>query len=286
MVGEGSDRPKLPLSALKRAESLSALRDGPLARHELQDRLGVSRTTVHRIVSALEDDGLLVRDDDGYELTGFGHTTARAVDEYRETITAAERLQPLLDCLPTTFDVPVRAFSDARLTTQQPGNPYAPVERFVGCLRESGSLRGIDTTSIAPIYVDAIRAEILAGMTTDVVYLPSVVTSIVEAYPDDVARAVESGELTLRTHDDLPCGLAIFDDRVALGGYDPETGMLRAFADTDDPEARAWALDVYDDYVSAGTVFYGPNDTEPGLVSIEADGGESTSDESASADES
>jgi len=95
------------------------------------------------------------------------------------------------------------------------------------CVRDSDSLSGYDTTTIAPIYVEEIREEILGGMTTGIVYRPSVIDQIVSDYGEAVAGAVESSHLTLWVAEELPCGLAIFDDRVALGAYDDETGMLR-----------------------------------------------------------
>ncbi|WP_232702691.1 helix-turn-helix transcriptional regulator [Halobacterium wangiae] len=130
----------------------------------------------------------------------------------------------------------------------EPTNPYKPVVRFLERLRESDSIVGFDTTSIAPIFVAEIRDEILGGMEVDVVYLPSVVDDILDTYPDEVRRTVASGNLRLSVHDDLPFGLAIFDDYVGVGGYDEETGMLRAFVGTDDPAAREWALDLYEQY--------------------------------------
>ena len=43
----------------------------------------------------------------------------------------------------------------------------------------------------------------------------------------------------------LPYGLAIFHDRVGIGGDDEEMGLLEAFVDADGPVARGWAERVY-----------------------------------------
>lgn len=42
-----------------------------------------------------------------------------------------------------------------------------------------------------------------------------------------------------------PFGLAIFDDRIGIAVREFDTGVLRAFVDTDDPVARKWADAVY-----------------------------------------
>jgi predicted transcriptional regulator len=244
----------LPLAGIKRGDALTSLRDGPMDRAALMERLDVSRTTIHRIVRALEARDIVEQRGNEFELTTFGQTVADEVAAYRRRVRAAGHLKPFLE---TTPDLPVELdvglFQRAQVTETEPTNPYGPVARFMELLVDSETLYGFDTTTIAPIYVDEIRDEILGGMETDVVYLPSVVEDIVDTYATEIAAAVESGHLTLSTHEDLPFGLAVFDDRVGLGGYDSETGMLRAFVDTADPGAREWALDLYERYREAAT---------------------------------
>ena len=62
---------------------------------------------------------------------------------------------------------------------------------------------------------------------------------------DRATDAIDRGHLALRTRGDLPYGLAIFDDRVGIGGYDDATGLMEVFVDTDAPIAREWARRVY-----------------------------------------
>jgi predicted transcriptional regulator len=120
-------------------------------------------------------------------------------------------------------------------------------------LRASSTLRGFDTTTIAPVFVEDIRNQILGGMETEILYLPETATEIVSSYPEQYRDAVDSGSLTILTDDDLPFGLALFDDRVAIGGYDDETGMLRVFVDTDDPAAYAWGEQLFRTYRERAT---------------------------------
>jgi predicted transcriptional regulator len=115
-------------------------------------------------------------------------------------------------------------------------------------LRSSETLRVFDTSRVDPIFADEIRDQIRGGMDTDAIYPPAVAEDITSTYPDAIEPLLESGQLTLSTHGALPFGLAIFDDRIGLGGYDPDSGLLSAFVDTDDPGARAWALALFDRY--------------------------------------
>ena len=254
MREHGSDVDDVILVAVRRVDALDALSDGPLRRAELEEAIGVSRTTAHRIVRALAEHGLARRTDGRHELTSFGEVVAVEVSRVRGSVGAARSLGPFIDALAgTPFEIDVSRFTGATVTTAGPGDPYAPVSRFMELLVETDVLRGFDTTSIAPIYVDEIRAEILGGMRTSIVYLPEVAERIASAYPGKLRASLESGRLELFTSEELPFGLALFDGRIGLGAYDGETGMLSCFVDTDDPDAILWGETLYEHYRDAAT---------------------------------
>ncbi|WP_157533128.1 helix-turn-helix domain-containing protein, partial [Haloferax profundi] len=79
MGASGSNDENLPIEALKRADALATLREGPLERSELMRELDVSRTTIHRIVRGLESRDVLVQDGSLFKLTSFGQTVADEV---------------------------------------------------------------------------------------------------------------------------------------------------------------------------------------------------------------
>lgn len=254
MDSAGTATNELALTVLKRADALALLSDAPRTRAELMRELDVSRTTIHRTIRTLEDAVLVEQVNDSFRLTPLGCTVAEDVTAYRRSLQAANHLQPLLETLgDRAGELATEHFADANVAVMEPTNPYKPVVRFIECLRESDTIRGFDTTSIAPIFVAEIREEILGGMEVDVVYLPSVIDDIMDTYPEEVKKTVASGNLRLSTHEELPFGLAIFDDRVGIGGYDEETGMLCVYVDTDDPGAREWALVEYERYRSEAT---------------------------------
>lgn len=250
MMG-GTDEDVLPLLgvSVQRADALAAFRDGPLRRAEVESELDVSRTTAHRIVTALTEYGLAERVGGKYALTAFGEFAADEIRRVRRRFEAADELRPFLDAIGSApADFEVSWFASGSVVQSSPGDPYAPLERFIELLEATDSLRGFDTTSIAPVFVDDIRAEIVGGMRTSIVYEPSVVAQIADNYGDELADAMDSDHLELYTHDSLPFGLALFDERIGLGAYDDRTGMLSAFVDTDDPDAYAWGERQYGSY--------------------------------------
>lgn len=259
MGDQGSDVDDVILVAIQRADALGALSDGPLRRAELEEAIGVSRTTAHRIVRALAEHGLTERTGEGHALTPFGAVVADEVARTRTNVDAARSVGPFVDALAgTPFGIDASRFAGATVTTAGPGDPYAPVSRFMELLVATEELRGFDTTSIAPIHVDEIRAEILGGMRTSIVYLPDVAEQIATAHPEKLRASLESGRLELFTSEELPFGLALFDDRIGLGAYDEGTGMLSRFVDTDDPEAIRWGETLYEHYRDAATRYEPP----------------------------
>ena len=244
------------VAVVKRASALTELANGPMDRRDLEAHLGVSRPTVHRLLRALGEEGLIERVDGEVVLTGLGEAVTEEVVAFERNVRSARRLAPVLNTfrdLPIEFDA--EQFADATVTSAEPTDPYRPVNRFMSILSDTGTVRGIDPASINPLHVDELNDAIIAGMETDAIYPPAVVENLVGNFPERARKAFESGNLTLRTHEETPFGLTICDDRVGLGIYDDDTGLLTFYVDTDAPGARAWALDVYESYLAEAERF-------------------------------
>lgn len=234
------------LDVLQRAPVLAALSEGPLDRNDLEARLDVSRATSHRITRSLEDRGLISRVDGDFRLTALGEAARAAVDRFETEVAVALRLAPVIEAASDTAPLPLAAFADAMETRADRGDPHAPVVRFVDLVRETETLRGFDTWSIAPTYLEEVQGRIVSGMRTELIDPLDVVEDVMESYPEKCVEVCVSGNLDIWLHGSLPFGLAIFDDRVGVAVSDPGTGALRSFVDTDDPAAREWAEAVFE----------------------------------------
>ena len=225
---------------------LEALFSEPMDRREIEERLDVSRATSHRFTRWLSEHGLSEKRDGRFHLTGKGLSFAEGVLRFERNVETADRLAPLLDLVcEDHMELVVEPFADATVTTATPADPYAPVRRFQELLESSSSLRGFNTTHMVPLSSDAHDEGAFDGVETEVIYLPEVVEHLLEAAPEQARLAVDAGHLTLRTREALPYGLAIFDDRVGIGGYDEATGAMAVFVDTDAAYAREWAERTY-----------------------------------------
>jgi hypothetical protein len=237
------------VDVLRHRELFEALYGTPLDRRDLEARLDVSRATSHRFTRWLEEEGYAERVDGVYHLTGEGEIVGEAVMGFERKIRTADRLAPLLDVICEDHrDFVVEPFEDAVVTVATPADPYAPVTRFLSLLRDCDRFRGFNTTHMVPPGLADIYGgdgDPFADCEVELIYLPDVVETLDE---EGSRRALDGDHLKLRTRDALPYGLAVFDDRVGIGGYDEETGTMRVFVDTDTALARAWAERVYETF--------------------------------------
>ncbi|WP_137289180.1 helix-turn-helix transcriptional regulator [Natronorubrum halophilum] len=234
---------------------LDALREeGALDRRELEQHLNVSRSTVHRFTRSLRDSGVIERTDGEFVLTPLGEVAAEEIAEFQSTVEAAWDLAPVLRVTAAhDIDIDLEAFTGATVTTAAPGTPYRPVNRFMSLARSTETLRGLDPASINPLHLDELYDCISTEMETEAVYPLAVVEELLASHPERARTVIGSGNLTFWIHDELPFGLTLCDDRIGVGVYDDETGLLRTYVDTDSPTAREWAEDVYTTYRAEAT---------------------------------
>lgn len=240
-------------TVVRRKSALAALAAEPQHRRELQECLGVSKTTCHRIVRTFKNEGLIRQTNSGYELTPVGQVIESQVEAFQQGIRTATELEPLLAAVESaeiSFDIDL--FTDARITRPTPEEPSGPVDRFLELFRDCETVRTVDCTSfVPPLYIQEMFETGLVDDRMGVAVLPeSVVETRFAEYPDIHRRIAEEDALIrYRIHDEVPFGLTVYDtDHVGLRAYDDETGVPLLFADTDNPEAVAWATDVFEQY--------------------------------------
>ena len=262
MAGDEPVDRELLLEVVRRAPMLAALREEAMTRRSLEDHLGVSNSTVHRNTRSLAERGILTKSNGEHTLTEFGRAVADAVTTFEADIRATTRLSPLLEVVADTVPrCPTDVFADATVTTTSTGDPFAPLARFISLVRETDSLCMADSYAIAPTYIDEIHGRILDGLETKVIERPDVAADIIENYPRKCVQLCASEYLTMKLHDDLPFGLVILDGRIGIGIRDAESGVPRAFVDTEANGAREWAEAVFESYWSEATQLHRFNPT-------------------------
>ena len=247
---DSSDREDL-LKVVRLASALTAFREKPRDRRDLEQWLGVSKSTSFRFIRSLTELGLLERTSGTYALTTRGAVIAEAVDTFETNVRTAVRLGPVLEAVrDVTPAIDIDAFADTTVRTPERGDAHSPVNRFISLVERTTSLRCIDSNSIVPLYISDIQARIVDGLEAEDILTPPVVANVLAEHPGKCIEACRSGHLTVHLHEDLPYGLAIFDDRVGIGVRNEETRTLQTFVDTDSPMVREWAEEVFESYRS------------------------------------
>ncbi|WP_435178103.1 helix-turn-helix transcriptional regulator [Halorussus sp. AFM4] len=232
-----------------RIDVLDALADEPRTRTDLQDATGASSATLGRVLSDFEARKWVTRSGYRYELTTQGRFIAEGVADLLVRVETERRLRDVLELLPAeSLGFTLDMFADAVVTVGDAEDPYRAVRRFDELIEGAESMRAFGTATLKSANVGTLHRNIVEGMETEILYPPPIIEAVVDWNPTAAAEAVESGNLAILLHDDLPCGLTILGDRVALTGYARDTGMLRIVIDTDDPDALARAETLYETY--------------------------------------
>ncbi|SER71627.1 helix-turn-helix transcriptional regulator [Natrinema salaciae] len=234
-----------------RVAALESLTSGPRSRAELRETTGVSQSTIGRTLREFEARHWVRRDGHRYEATQLGAFVATGLRELIERLETERQLRDIWQWLPIEASgFAIEMCADAVVTVAETDDPYRPVNRFVSLLRETDRFRfvGFDLALLEPCK-DELARRIVDGMRTEIIDPPSVARHVLSTYPEHCAEPLESGHLEIRLHDDLPSyGVAIFDHRIGISGYNPESGTVRVLVDTDAPAAREWAKSTYERY--------------------------------------
>jgi len=241
---------KFLVDSSNRVDVLVALREEACDRDELQATTGASAPTVGRILGDFEKRGWVERDGQEYELTKPGGFVAEHFLSFADRMSTERRLRDIWHWLPGDLNgFTLEMLSEANITVGEPGNPYGPANRCASLYRMTEQLRGFDAALTAPHHFEELYEQIVDGMDTEIIFPPDVSETIASTYPREAAEVLESDSFTLWLHDDLPLHrVLIYDDRVGIGGYDSESGVLQVYADTDTPEAREWAESTFESY--------------------------------------
>jgi len=234
-----------------RIPTLVALTARPRSRSELWEMAGVSSSTIRRTLTEFENRDWIRKEEYKYEATPLGAFVATAMVDVVERVETEQKLRDVWEYLPdeeSGFTVDLCA--EATVTVADADDPYRPVNRFISLLEETSEFRfaGFDVAMLEPCK-DELCAQIIDGMHAELINPPRVTEYIRSTCPELFSETLESGELTIRLHDELPSyGVSILDERVAISGYDPDGVTVRVLVDTDAPGARDWAESVYDTY--------------------------------------
>ncbi|WP_082256246.1 winged helix-turn-helix domain-containing protein [Haloferax sp. ATB1] len=239
---------------LQRAPVLAACRDGPVGRSTIAERAGCSRTTAYRATTDLERRGLVEQANGGYRLTGLGSTLLDCVDGFREAVDGARRLRPVLARIDAAeLRENTRLFADATVVEADPEAPYA-VEQHLDTLIADTSDRicGAATSFGSPGLLARTVERVEAGVEFEWALPTAVLDRLERQHGELHATVLAHDNAAAYVVDDVAVDFSCYDDTLVLTAFDAGRGTLTATATTDDPDAVAWAEEIFGRYRDAG----------------------------------
>jgi predicted transcriptional regulator len=236
------------VALMQRAPVLAACRGGPTDRRTLAERAGVSRATAYRATNALTERGVLERETDGYRLTGLGRAVLAHVESFDEGLAGARTLAPVL----AHVDAPELAsntqlFTDATVLTADPSAPYRIDQELAAIVADTDrEMAGVTASFGSPTVMERTYEVVRSGVAVEWVLTPEAFEGVRTQHADGHDELMAMDTTATYLVDDPPLDVAIYDDTLVVPGYGGESGTVAAMATTEDPEALAWARDIFE----------------------------------------
>ena len=236
---------------IKLSVFLSELRESekPLRQTELCERTNKSKSTTHRNIRTLEEEGAIRKRGSGYELTKFGSVVAKSTSIYLSEIETAERYREFLEIIADTA-LRLEDIKEGDVTRTSRNNPVAPLVRLAEVTVNAEEIRVL-TNSIAPESFEVGRRGIREGKkTVEMVVDRRTIESIrgSEWFGEELEKDLRTGNFDLWVHNDpVPYQIAVMDGRLCLGAED-EDRMPVAVLETKNEDAVGCARQIFEEF--------------------------------------
>ncbi|WP_276257348.1 helix-turn-helix transcriptional regulator [Haloglomus litoreum] len=227
-----------------RVAVLRALAEAPCRPCELRERTDASRTAIHRALSGFEEYGWVRKPDERYALTAAGRQVHERYEDLATAVDHGDRFSEFLAAFPLADELPFPFEGEVRVAT--PTEPQAAETFFFERLPDDADcFRGF-TPVLTRRLIDSFEPTVEAGTAIELVYDESIAQRALEAYPETMALAKRSENVTIHVvQGPIEGGLALVDGEVFLKSYGSR-GDLRACLHSTDDQLREWATDWFE----------------------------------------
>lgn len=239
-----------------RVAVLRSLLDGPHARHVVQERTGVSRVTLGRILDELVGRRWITRRGQVCEVTPLGEWVVEAVTRLAETLTAERRLRDVFEWFPDPgYGFHVSHLADAEITRISPADASAPITALVQQLAGGGTVRAF-SFAITSQFLAACWRHALDG---DIDFHWVFTTAVLDVLQANAAMArqarelLESGRAAFYHHPGAVPYVVVITEAAANLRLADRDGAATALIRSTDPTVRAWAETAFEAYREAAT---------------------------------
>lgn len=234
----------------RRSGVIDCFLDDVTDKREIEDRLGISRTTVNRAFRQLENVDAIVAEGGKYRLTFLGKLAHQQYEDLEGSYETLVEAKSLLLYLPSDAHLDASVLDGVDVLESSDIAPHEPIRRLEAVVRNGETVKGCFPVAL-PWFVDFFHEQVVEdGLVAEFIFPDRLVEYLLTAYNDEVSGIIGSGNGTIyRLSEDqvLPFGLVIVDDGLVwIGVYGEGNALRGAFVNTSEA-AVAWCLDVFAD---------------------------------------
>lgn len=237
-----------------RVHVLQLLSERPRSREELATATEVTRVTLSRILSDLEDRGWVDRwyDEGQFSITGLGASVYEDTARLLGTVQVGRENRELVDRLSTDwFGFDVRELVDAETVVAESADPTAATRTVADAVADASQVRALVGTVTTLPMQNTIEAARRGDSVDGQVVYDRAATDVCLRKPEVADRWRELESLTDGTvfysHDaSFPCNVDLVDDERVYLTVGDSPGGLRVIA-SDSPTVVEWARAAFAD---------------------------------------
>ncbi|MEM4781894.1 MAG: MarR family transcriptional regulator [Halalkalicoccus sp.] len=236
-------------SSQNRASLLEALDGDPLQPAELVDRLGLSRSAIHRNLRELTERGWVRRVEGGYVCTVGGRLVRSSYEELIATVCLVSEYGGSLDALADAgLTLSPAVLDRATVVTATRNDPHAPIRHYTDRIGEIDVTRFFGITPVvSPLFNEAHQSLLNEGASAELLLDSAALSASKTDYDSEFDAAMAADGLTLYVYPEaLSFGLSVANGHVFLGAF--EDGQLVACFEWDDPTVESEARATYERY--------------------------------------
>jgi len=226
---------------------VDALEAGPRTRPELVSELGVSRSTIDRSISDLQEVECVGREGHQYHLTGKARASLKLYQDYREITDTLADAGPLLNALLQGHTIDYRFLLDADVYSSS-NTPEIALEPAIELLSDATRLQGTASV-VRKRYFDVIGERLHEGdFDLELVLTNGLLESIQVAHSEDFEKLTRADTTAIyRTGEQLPWATWLIEspDNCTAGITIYEDGGLKGTIANDSTEAVEWLRTQY-----------------------------------------
>lgn len=225
-------------------------------RNDIKTRLGVSRSTTHRLVRKLSDSGVIDRTNGEYRVTELGSIVIAEVRRSVQSIDTALTLNPLLQAANDNgVDIELELFTDATVIQDEGGDSSRIETHLIDCIEDADEIRNASETIISHRYIATLLERMNDGATLEFVSTKDAIDFVSTAHP--AAREYCHNEESPRIfrNDEVAITVIIAGDRACLGVSNPTVPHLDLLVSTTNPQSVDWAESIYESIRSEATPY-------------------------------